>query len=99
MNPQRLFTNKKGRLGALFLLALGETSRSTSGSVLLAEFVDAAAGVDGLLLARVERMAVRAHFDLQILAQRGARQEIIPAGAGDRDFFVFGMNAGFHDFA
>src|SRR6201999_3107920 len=32
--------------------------------VLLAELVDAAAGIHNFLLARIERMAVGAHFDL-----------------------------------
>src|SRR5579872_991263 len=35
--------------------------------VLLAELVDAAAGVDDLLLAGVERMAVRTNLNLQVL--------------------------------
>lgn len=67
-----------------------------SASVLLAELVDAATGIDGLLLAGEERVAVRAHFDLQIVAQRRARQELVPTAAGDVGVFVFRMDAGFH---
>src|SRR5258708_16111501 len=37
------------------------------GCVLLAELVDAAAGIHNFLLAGVERMAGRTHFDLQVL--------------------------------
>jgi hypothetical protein len=65
--------------------------------VLLAEFIHAAAGVDDFLLARVERMAIRTNFDLQIVAYGGASLERIAACAGDVDRFVFGMNVGFHE--
>src|SRR5690606_39671480 len=52
---------------AVSVRRLGKTDRSaTSGSVFLPELVDTAGGVHDLLLARVERMAARAHFDLQI---------------------------------
>ena len=64
--------------------------------VLLAEFIDAAAGIYNFLLARVERMAIGAHFDLQIMADRRAGLELIAAGAGDGDDFIFWMDTGFH---
>ena len=67
-----------------------------SGSVLLAELVDAAGGVEDFLLARVERMAVSTDFHLEIVSQSRARLERIPAGAGNTDFFIFGMRIGFH---
>jgi hypothetical protein len=67
-----------------------------SAGVLLAELVDAAAGVDDLLLARIERMAVRADFDLQVVTEGRARMEGVPAAAGHRDLFVFGMDCVFH---
>ena len=70
-----------------------------SGSVLLAELVDAAGGVEDLLLARVERVAVGTHFDLQVVSQSRPRLECVPARAGDADFFVFGMRIGFHGFS
>src|ERR1700678_2557712 len=64
--------------------------------VLLAELIDAAAGVHNFLLARVERMAIGAHFDLQIMADRRASLELIAAGAGNCDDFIFWMDIGFH---
>src|SRR5450755_4155747 len=42
-------------------------------------------------------MAVGADFDLQILAERRARRESVPAGAGDRHVFIFRMNRSFHE--
>jgi hypothetical protein len=41
-------------------------------------------------------VAIRANFDLQILTDGRTRLELVPAGARDRDLFVFGMDAGFH---
>src|SRR5437660_908374 len=66
------------------------------GRVLPAELVHAARGVDDLLLARIERMAVRAHLDLQILTEGRARLERIAARAGDGDLSVVGVDCGFH---
>ena len=66
------------------------------GSVLLAELVDPARGVEDLLLAGVERMAIRADFDRQVVSQSRPRLECVPARAGDADFFVFRMRIGFH---
>src|SRR5262245_20959553 len=74
-----------GRRGAALLQA-----------VLLAEAVDAAAGVHDLLLARVEGVAVRADFDLKVLAERRARLEGVATAAGHRDLGVLGMNTFFH---
>ena len=64
--------------------------------ILLAELIDATAGIHNFLLARIERMTVRADFNLQILANGRAGLELIAAGASDRDDFVFWMDAGFH---
>src|ERR1700688_306454 len=64
--------------------------------VLLAEFVDAAAGIHNFLLARVERMAVGTNFDLQILSDGRTGLELVPTGTSDRDLFVFRVDAGFH---
>src|SRR5204862_7798778 len=55
----------------------------------------AAAGVDELLLARVERMAVRADFDMQ-LGLRRTGLELVPARAVNGCQDVFGMDSGFH---
>src|SRR3569623_1476884 len=66
-------------------------------AVTLAEFLDAAGSVDDLLQTGIERMAGRADFDVQlVLALRGAGDERAAAGAGDGDFFVIGVNAGYH---
>jgi hypothetical protein len=70
--------------------------RARGGRVLAAELVHAAGGVDDLLLARVERMAVGAHLDLQVMTERRARLERVAARAGDRDLFVLGVNRRFH---
>src|SRR5262249_9106479 len=64
--------------------------------VLLAELLDAARGVDDLLLARVERGARGAHLDVQLLAQGRARGEGVPATADHLDFLVIGMDLFFH---
>jgi hypothetical protein len=64
--------------------------------VLFAEFIDATAGIHNLLLAGIERMAVRTNFDLQILPDGRAGLELVSAGTGDRDLFVLWVNAGFH---
>src|SRR3954466_7139519 len=70
--------------------------RSARGGVLLAEFVDAAGRIDDLLLTGVERVAVRAHLDLQIVSEGRAGLERVAARAADRNLFVFGMALGFH---
>ena len=64
--------------------------------VLLAELVHAAARVDDLLLARIERMTRGTDFDLQIVTERRASLEDVAATARDGDFFVLRMDAGFH---
>src|SRR5271165_5912655 len=64
--------------------------------VFLAELVDATAGVDDLLFARVERMAVGADFDLQIMSDRRTCLELVSAGAGHGNFFVVRVDTGFH---
>jgi hypothetical protein len=65
--------------------------------VLLPELIDATAGVHDLLLAREERVAARAHFDLQVMAQGRARRERAAAAARNSDLLVIGMNSSFHD--
>src|SRR5215831_17480009 len=64
--------------------------------VLLAELLDPAGSVDDLLLARVERVAGRAHLDVQLLTEGGASREGVPAAADHLDFLVFGMDLFFH---
>ena len=64
----------------------------TRSGIFLTELVDAAGRIDNLLLAGIERVAVRAHFDLQIVSEGRAGLERIAARAIDRDLFVFGMD-------
>src|SRR5262249_51286518 len=59
------------------------------------EPLDPAAGVDELLLAGVERMAVRADLDME-LGLPGTRLERVPAGARDGCEDVFGVNVRLH---
>src|SRR5437868_5360666 len=59
------------------------------------EALHPAARVHELLLARVERMAVRADLDVQ-LGLRRARLERIPAGARHVREHVLGMDVGLH---
>src|SRR5689334_13819598 len=59
------------------------------------EALDATARVHELLLARVERVALRADLDVQ-LGLRRAGLERVSAGARHRGDDVLGMDAGFH---
>lgn len=86
---------KRAPCGALRIPA-NEKPANKSASVFLAELVNAAAGVDDLLLARIKRVAVGTDFDLQIVAQRRTRNECVTASAGNVGLFVFGMDIGFH---
>src|SRR5215211_2221262 len=56
-----------------------------------AEALNAAAGVHELLLARVERVAVRADLDVQ-LRLRGTRPELVAAGAAHVRRYVLGVD-------
>src|SRR5690606_38406718 len=60
------------------------------------EAVHAALGVDQLLAAREERVAVGADLEVQILFG-GAGLPRRAAGAVNRDLVVIGMDAGLHD--
>ena len=74
----------------------GASSAATLGHAPL-EALNATTGVDQLLLARIERVAGRAHFDLQVMAQRRTGLEAVAASAVDVDLFVFGVAGFFHD--
>ena len=66
--------------------------------VLLGEALDAAGGVNQLLFAREEGMAVRADFHAQRVALDGrACCEIVAAGAVHGDGVIVGVDTGFHD--
>ena len=86
---------KKRRLGASFVKGWPESA--VLARIALAELVHTTAGIEHFLLARIEGMAVRTHFDLQIVPESRARFESIPATARDGNFFIVGMNAFFHD--
>ena len=64
--------------------------------ILLLEPVDAAFGVDQLLLPCKERVAGGANFDADVALMSRARLERVPASADDVDFFVGGVNSSFH---
>jgi hypothetical protein len=66
--------------------------------VLLGEAFDAAGGVDELLLAGEERVALGADFDAQHVALNSrAGLESIAAGAVNRNGMIVGMYTGFHE--
>ena len=61
----------------------------------LLEFVDASAGIDELLLAGIERMALRADFNAQIIFG-GTGMDFVSAGALYYDVFIRGMDSFLH---
>jgi hypothetical protein len=61
------------------------------------EALDASTGVDQLLLARVERVALRAELNVQVVL-RGARVELVATRAMDVRKRVFGVNSCLHPF-
>src|SRR6266436_7438019 len=65
--------------------------------VFLGEALDAAGGVNELLLAGKEGMAIRADFDVKPVALDGrASGEIVAAGAVHRYGVIVGVNTRFH---
>src|SRR6266704_7126418 len=78
------------------LLLVGGLGRGVLAEPLL-EPRDAATGVQDLLLARVERVAVRADLDVDRAVGRGApRGERVPAATGHRRDVVLGVNVSLH---
>ena len=66
--------------------------------VLFGEAFDAAGGVNQLLFAGKERVAIGADFDVEAVAFDGrASLEIVATGAVDCDGVIVGMNTGFHE--
>src|SRR5438045_5413432 len=65
-------------------------------AVALVEAVDSARRVHKLLLAREERVALRADFDVYVALLRRARLERVAAGAVNRDVVVVRMNPLLH---
>ena len=74
----------------------GRASLRLAHAVLATEFVHATAGVDDLLLVRIERMTGRADLDEEVFAERRTRRELVAATAGDFDVRVVGVDIGFH---
>ena len=60
-------------------------------AVALVEALDAATGVDQLLLAGEERVAFVAELECQVGTARGARGERVAAGAANGDIGVLGL--------
>src|SRR2546423_8564251 len=77
---------RRGRLRGRFRLL----------AVALVEAVNATGGVHKLLLAREERVALRADFDVYVALLRRARLERVAAGAVDCDVVVGWMNSLLH---
>lgn len=80
---------KKGAVAPFFVL-----SKLTAVTTL--KFVNLTCGVEHFLLARIERVAVRANLDVQVLANRRARLEVVAAAASNSDLFVIWMDVCFH---
>ena len=66
-------------------------------TVTLLETIDTAAGVNQLLLAGVERVALGADFNAQLLLG-GTGDESVTADAGDGNLLILRMDAFLHDF-
>ena len=67
-------------------------------SVFFGEALDTAGGVNELLLASEERVAIRADFDIQLVAlDRRTSREIVAAGAVHRNGMIVGVDTGFHE--
>ncbi|ESQ08716.1 MAG: hypothetical protein N838_02995 [Thiohalocapsa sp. PB-PSB1] len=68
-----------------------------SASILTAELVDAAAGIDYLLFAGVKRMAGRADLHMEFISCHcGARRELVTTTAHHLEITVRGMDSLFH---
>ena len=65
-------------------------------AVFLTELLNAAGSVNNLLLAGIERMALGTYFDVQVLARRRARLELVATTARYVDFRIIWMNFGLH---
>src|SRR5712692_4781391 len=76
---------------------LGGAGFGSGVGVLLGEALDAAGGVNELLLAGEEGMAVRADFHAQHVALDGRTSlKRVAAGAVHRNGMIVGVNTGFH---
>jgi hypothetical protein len=86
---------KKGSLAAAF-----DGSRRGSGAgalaILLTETLDATCRIHNLLLAGVEGVASRAHFDMKRLAVGRASAELVATATSYFNRYVVRVNAFFH---
>ncbi len=95
-------TEKRQQAAALQKLLLGGCGFAgfhfgSGVGVLFGEAFDAAGGVNQLLLASEEGMAIRADFYAQHVALDGRTSlKRVAAGAVHRNRMIIGMNAGFH---
>ena len=82
----------------LFPMLLFRSGLSAGASlfVLPAEAFDASCGVNQLLFAGEERVAIRADFQVDIALMGGSGGKRVPASAHYADFVVCGMDIGFH---
>jgi hypothetical protein len=88
---------KRRTTGRMSVLLFSGGGFSSGVGVLLGEAFDAARGVHEFLLAREERMTIRADFDAHHVALDGrASLERMTAGAVHCDGVIVGMNTGFH---
>src|SRR5690606_22542278 len=62
----------------------------------LLEAIDAAAGIQHFLLAGVERVALGAHVDVQVLGQRGSSLDDVATAASRCGLYVLRMDIGCH---
>src|SRR5579863_7192778 len=86
------------RIGFGERLLLWSSSSCSGVGIFLSEALDATSGVDQLLLAGEERVAVGADFDFKSVAlDGGTGGEIVAAGAVHRDGVIVGVNTGFHE--
>ena len=93
MQINRIFQTAKGRADALPLTC--SPCCSLLEAELLVELVNASAGVDQLLLAGIERMALGADFNENVLLG-GAGLIDGTAGAADLGLLIIRMDSGFH---
>src|SRR3954471_8825934 len=82
-----------GRRWVSGIAPLGASAAALGGAAL--EALDAPAGVDELLPARVERVAVGADLDVDLGLGR-ARRELVAARAADVGLDVLGMDRALH---
>ena len=94
--PLNRSVEKTARL--LFCSGLGGFDFGSGVGVFLGEAFDAACGVNQLLFASEERVAIRADFDAELVALDGrASLKIVAASAMHCDGVIVGVNTGFHE--